>query len=216
MKRQPSELIKTINPTADKWNEDNQAESFFDILFNNKLPDNVAHEKKQTTWWPSKWWFDDTWKSSTKSDLQEILKEDWISEVTVESKTNSNDTIDKYGILGDVSMETYNHINSLLTVHQYSWFDFDSATKEKINEYLSQESSRLQWELQEYSHEWKSDAWKMLFDKIEDFISKTRFDDKWQWCEELEKTIDTIKDNLSSEEYQKLNSLLEYLNTDHN
>ena len=56
----------------------------------------------------------------------------------------------------------------------------------------------------------------MLFDKVEDFVSKSRFDDKWQWCEELENTIDTIKDNLSSEEYKKLNSLLEYLKTDQN
>lgn len=216
IKDHPEELVTTINPTADKWNEDKQAESFFDILFNSELPDKVVHEKKQTMWWPSKWWFDDTWKSSTKSDLQEALKEEWLSEISLERKTNSSDTTDKYGIVWDVSMETYNHINSLLTVHQYSWFDFDSATQEEINEYLAQESSRLQWEFQESSVEWDGNAWKILFDKIEDFVSKTRFDDKWQWCEELEKTIDTIKDNLSSEEYKKLNSLLEYLKTDQN
>ena len=136
--------------------------------------------------------------------------------MSLDSKANSSDISDKYGIVWDISMETYNHINSLLTVHQYSWFDFDSATQEEINEYLAQESSRLQWEFQESSVEWDGNAWKILFDKIEDFVSKTRFDDKWQWCEELEKTIDTIKDNLSSEEYKKLNSLLEYLKTDQN
>lgn len=216
IKRQPSELIKTINPTADKWNEDKQAESFFDILFKNELPDKVVHEKKQAMWWPSKSWFDDTWKSSTKSNLQEALKEEWLSNMSLESKATSSDISDKYGIVWDISMETYNHINSLLTVHQYSWFDFDSATQEEINEYLTQESSRLQWEFQESSVEWESNAWKMLVDKVEDFVSKSRFDDKWQWCEELEKTIDTIKDSLRDEEYQKLNSLLEYFKTDQN
>lgn len=206
IKEQPEEVIKTTNPIKNRDDDEYYANLFYKVLFKGtKMPEWESREVRE-----AKWWAENSSWSNFEKELADALEKSLESKHNTKKPDNNWNTINDYGILWDVSMWTYNHINSLLNVYQYSWYDFEHAEKENIEKYLNSESKKLELEVDWLNENGKLDWWKMLFYKIAEFVWKSRFKSKGEWCTELAKTVNTIKNNLSDDEYDKLQILINY------
>lgn len=216
IKERPEELIKTINPIENKDDDEYYANLFYKVLFkgwNVPSKEQAKEQSENSEVREAKWWAENSSWSDFERELADALERSLESVQTIKKPDNNWNTINDYRILWDVSMWTYNHINSLLNVYQYSWFDFEHAGREDIYEYLSREAKKLELEANEQNEYHITDWWRMLFDKIAEFIKKSRFESNQEWCSELNKIVDLIKDNLSDEEYDKLQVLINYFNS---